>query len=355
MPFSCKEGIDGRADLGEDVVRREHQAVLVGAVDADEMRVAGGFGAVQVPDRLLEADVRLVDVLAAVQVVAVLALAVRRQALFHKADGDVQEEVQIRFRKVEIAVLRLEDPVAQADALLAMGKFRTLVGDVGIDVAVQEDDLAGVERRTHRGCGTVAVLREKQGNELRMHGVDAAELALEEAADEVAVHRGWRKKAIRQLEPHRPKAILDIATGTGDFAILAAEMLHPERLIGADISEGMMQIGRQKVAERGLDGIITFEKPNFSEDSVIYRDRLSERFLRANNPFRMLIDKVGFKPGADLLFGSDGMPHGIRFALSQALFPPYPGQKLTLSELVSGYCTEKCGELFEFDAEEVLQ
>ena len=74
------------------------------------------------------------------------------------------------------------------------------------------------------------------------------------------IDRGWRKKAIRQLEPHRPKAILDIATGTGDFAILAAEMLHPERLIGADISEGMMQIGRQKVAERGLDGIITFER-----------------------------------------------------------------------------------------------
>ena len=112
----------------------------------------------------------------------------------------------------------------------------------------------------------------------------------------------------------------------------------------------------EPTARRARDlGIVLSMQPNFSEDSVIYRDRLSERLLRANNPFRMLIDKVGFKPGVDLLFGSDGMPHGIRFALSQALFPPYPGQKLTLSELVSGYCTEKCGELFEFDAEEVLQ
>ena len=74
------------------------------------------------------------------------------------------------------------------------------------------------------------------------------------------IDRGWRKKAIKQLVPHQPKTILDIATGTGDFAILAAEMLHPEQLIGADISEGMMQIGREKVAQKGLDEIISFEK-----------------------------------------------------------------------------------------------
>jgi demethylmenaquinone methyltransferase/2-methoxy-6-polyprenyl-1,4-benzoquinol methylase len=49
------------------------------------------------------------------------------------------------------------------------------------------------------------------------------------------IDRGWRRKAIRQLAPFHPQAILDIATGTGDFAILAAEMLKPQRLIGADI------------------------------------------------------------------------------------------------------------------------
>ncbi|MBR5747931.1 MAG: bifunctional demethylmenaquinone methyltransferase/2-methoxy-6-polyprenyl-1,4-benzoquinol methylase UbiE [Prevotella sp.] len=74
------------------------------------------------------------------------------------------------------------------------------------------------------------------------------------------IDRRWRKKAIQQLAPYRPQAMLDIATGTGDFAIMAAEMLHPERLVGADISEGMMQIGREKVAKKGLDGIISFEK-----------------------------------------------------------------------------------------------
>jgi len=74
------------------------------------------------------------------------------------------------------------------------------------------------------------------------------------------IDKGWRRKAIRQLKPFGPKQMLDIATGTGDFAILAAKMLKPERLIGADISEGMMQIGRQKVKSEGLEGIVSFEK-----------------------------------------------------------------------------------------------
>ena len=74
------------------------------------------------------------------------------------------------------------------------------------------------------------------------------------------IDKGWRRKAIKQLAPFHPKSLLDIATGTGDFAILSAQMLKPERLVGADISEGMMQIGRQKVAALGLQGVVTFEK-----------------------------------------------------------------------------------------------
>ena len=74
------------------------------------------------------------------------------------------------------------------------------------------------------------------------------------------IDRGWRKKAIRQLQPYQPKTILDIATGTGDFAILSAETLKPTRLVGADISEGMMEIGRRKVADKGLQDVVTFEK-----------------------------------------------------------------------------------------------
>ena len=74
------------------------------------------------------------------------------------------------------------------------------------------------------------------------------------------IDKGWRKKAIKRLLPYAPKKMLDIATGTGDFAILAAQMLHPDQLVGADISEGMMEIGRQKVKRMGLDKVISFEK-----------------------------------------------------------------------------------------------
>lgn len=74
------------------------------------------------------------------------------------------------------------------------------------------------------------------------------------------IDRGWRKKAINQLVPFSPKKILDIATGTGDFAILAANILKPDKLVGADISYGMMEIGRQKVKQLGLEKVIRFDK-----------------------------------------------------------------------------------------------
>ena len=74
------------------------------------------------------------------------------------------------------------------------------------------------------------------------------------------IDKGWRKKAIKALVPYQPQSLLDIATGTGDFAILAAQMLRPQKLVGADISEGMMEIGRQKVKALALDNVVTFEK-----------------------------------------------------------------------------------------------
>lgn len=72
--------------------------------------------------------------------------------------------------------------------------------------------------------------------------------------------RGWRRKAMDALGKHRPRHILDVATGTGDFAILAARRLGMEGLhiTGADISEGMMQVGREKVRQLGLERVIRF-------------------------------------------------------------------------------------------------
>jgi predicted amidohydrolase YtcJ len=84
-------------------------------------------------------------------------------------------------------------------------------------------------------------------------------------------------------------------------------------------------------------GVVLSMQPNFNSDSVDYVDRLEPRDLEANNPFRMLIDQAGFRCGEDLIFGSDGMPHGVEYALQWSLFPPFPGQRLTVEELVAGY------------------
>jgi len=72
----------------------------------------------------------------------------------------------------------------------------------------------------------------------------------------VGIDRIWRKKAVRMLEEINPDRILDLATGTGDFAIESLK-LHPKEVIGVDISEGMLEVGRQKMKKRGVDNIIS--------------------------------------------------------------------------------------------------
>ncbi|MDG1659159.1 MAG: bifunctional demethylmenaquinone methyltransferase/2-methoxy-6-polyprenyl-1,4-benzoquinol methylase UbiE [Crocinitomicaceae bacterium] len=74
----------------------------------------------------------------------------------------------------------------------------------------------------------------------------------------LGIDRRWRKKAVRKLRAVNPKRILDIATGTGDFAI-AALKLNPEEVIGVDISQGMLDVGIEKMKRKGHDGIITMQ------------------------------------------------------------------------------------------------
>ena len=74
----------------------------------------------------------------------------------------------------------------------------------------------------------------------------------------MGIDRNWRKKAINMLRPFRPRRIMDVATGTGDFAILACRELQPDTLTGTDISEGMMEVGREKVKQAHLSDKISF-------------------------------------------------------------------------------------------------
>lgn len=74
----------------------------------------------------------------------------------------------------------------------------------------------------------------------------------------LGIHKGWRKKCISLIADKKPKHILDVATGTGDFAI-AAMKLKPVKVIGIDISEGMMKFGREKIQKLKLDQTITLQ------------------------------------------------------------------------------------------------
>jgi len=69
----------------------------------------------------------------------------------------------------------------------------------------------------------------------------------------------WRRKAIKMLGKENPKKILDVATGTGDLAI-EARKINPEKIIGVDIAEDMLEIGRQKIQKKNLQHLISLEK-----------------------------------------------------------------------------------------------
>lgn len=80
----------------------------------------------------------------------------------------------------------------------------------------------------------------------------------------------WRKKAIKQLSALAPKRILDVATGTADVAIMASGILKPEKIVGIDISEGMLEVGRKKIQKAGLQHII--ELLNGDSETINFED-----------------------------------------------------------------------------------
>ncbi len=69
----------------------------------------------------------------------------------------------------------------------------------------------------------------------------------------------WRREALSVLKKYPHSHILDIATGTGDFAILANKILQPDKITAVDISDGMMAVGKEKVKTKGFENIISFK------------------------------------------------------------------------------------------------
>jgi demethylmenaquinone methyltransferase / 2-methoxy-6-polyprenyl-1,4-benzoquinol methylase len=121
----------------------------------------------------------------------------------------------------------------------------------------------------------------------------------------MGIDRVWRKSAIRLLKPLNPQLILDVATGTGDFAIQALT-LDPLKVTGVDISEGMLAIGRKKVEKLKLSGKVEllegdsedlqFQDNTFDAVTVGFGVRNFENLEKGLREIRRVL-----KPGAMLV------------------------------------------------------
>ncbi len=127
----------------------------------------------------------------------------------------------------------------------------------------------------------------------------------------------WRKKAIWQLQALQPKLILDVATGTGDFAIEALK-LNPEKIIGIDISEGMLDQGRKKMKIKGHAHIIDmingdsenlpFEENKFDAVVVAFGVRNFENLARGLAEMRRVL-----RPGGKAVILEFSKPRSFPF------------------------------------------
>ena len=82
----------------------------------------------------------------------------------------------------------------------------------------------------------------------------------------------WRKKVLKLIAENKPKTILDIATGTGDLAIQFAKKTNAEKIVGLDLSEGMLSIARKKVANLDIKNMIEFVRGDC--EALPFKDNL---------------------------------------------------------------------------------
>ena len=154
----------------------------------------------------------------------------------------------------------------------------------------------------------------------------------------LGIDRSWRRKAINWLKPFRPQQIMDVATGTGDFAILACRELQPDQLIGTDISEGMMNVGREKVKKEGLSEKISFAKEDCT--SLSFADNRFDAITVAFG-IRNFEDLDVLKPGGHLvileLTTPDRFPMKQLFSIYSKIVIPTVGKLLSKDNSAYSY------------------
>jgi demethylmenaquinone methyltransferase / 2-methoxy-6-polyprenyl-1,4-benzoquinol methylase len=129
----------------------------------------------------------------------------------------------------------------------------------------------------------------------------------------------WRKRAIKELSAVNPQKILDVATGTADVAIMTHKLLKPANIIGIDISEGMLDLGRKKIAKlllnkqielrAGDSEAIKFDNNTFDAISVAYGVRNFENLRKGLGEMLRVL-----KPGGKLVVLEFSRPKGLIFS-----------------------------------------
>jgi demethylmenaquinone methyltransferase / 2-methoxy-6-polyprenyl-1,4-benzoquinol methylase len=158
----------------------------------------------------------------------------------------------------------------------------------------------------------------------------------------------WRKKAINQLKDIEVKKVIDIATGTGDFAI-ASLKLNPDEVIGVDISSGMLDMGSIKMKKKGVDAIIKMiigdsENLNFKDN---YFDALTVGFGVRNfeNLEKGLEEMLRvIRPGGKAVILEFSKPKKFPikqvFSFYSKYFIPYFGKRISKDEKAYAYLPE---------------
>ncbi len=150
----------------------------------------------------------------------------------------------------------------------------------------------------------------------------------------------WRKKAVKYIGSIQPKKILDVASGTGDFAFEALS-LHPEKVTGFDLSEGMMKYGREKATKLGVSNVVEFVKGD------------SEKMPFADNSFDAITVGFGVRNFENLEIGLKEMHRVLRSGGKVAILEASMPQNAIIRSVFSlyfGKIVPVIGKMFSKDA-----